>query len=180
MRKKLIVAALTATLMGGGAALAAAATATAQTQDMPPPGPGGPLLRADADKDGVVTRDEVLADVAARFARLDADKDGKISKEERQAMKGMRGGRGMRGPGGEGREGRGMGRRGDANGDGVISLDEQKAQALKMFAFVDRNSDGKVDQAEREQMHEVMMAMRGPGPRGHRGPPPPPAGPPNQ
>lgn len=195
MKHKIIAAALAATLLGGGIAFAQNSTQPAPAA--PPPPMHGPMLGADADKDGVVTRAELLADVDARFARVDANKDGKITREERIAAfekirdegrgngdgrwgrQGRHGrGFGMRGPGGPG-----MAMRPDANRDGVVTLEEQRAQALKPFTYMDRNNDGKVDRAERDQLREVVMAMRGPGPRfGHGrgfGPPddmaPPPA-----
>jgi hypothetical protein len=166
MRKIIIAAALGATLLATGGAVASQQTA----QDAPPM--RDPLLHADADKDGVVTRAEMLADVGARFARIDTDHDGKITPAEREAaFQAMRAHMAER-RGGPGGPGMGRGRHADANGDGVVTLDEQRAQAEKRFAFVDRNGDGKIDQAERDQMREMMMSMRGPGGH-HRGPPPP-------
>lgn len=186
MKHKIIAAALAATLLGGSIAYAQNSTQAAPAAPPPPP-MHGPMLGADADKDGAVTRAELLADIDARFAKVDTNKDGKITREERiAAFKKMREERradgdrhgrwgrhgrhghgfGMRGPGGPG--GPGMGMRPDANGDGVVTLEEQRAQALKPFTYMDRNNDGKVDQAERDQLRDVMMAMRGPGPRfGH-------------
>jgi hypothetical protein len=185
MKHKIIAAALAATLLGGGAALAAVTTNTT-TQRVPGPG-RDPMTRADADKDGVVTKAELLADVDARFAKVDANKDGKITADERQArFEGRRGrmAKRMMERHGGGPDGPRMGKGPDADGDGIVTREEQRAQALKIFAFVDRNSDGKVEQAEREQVREAMMAMRGPGGpgphRGHRGPPgdmPPPSPP---
>ena len=195
MKTRIIAAALAATaLAAGGAALAQNATATA-TQDAPsPPGREGGLFRhADADKDGIVTRPELLASVDARFAKGDANKDGKITAEERQAahkaMREARGGEGGKGWGRRGmRGGRGMGPgpRADANKDGVLTLDEARAPALKLFAYVDRNNDGRIDKAEGDSFREATLSMRGPGGpdrhRGHRGPGrhgrhgPPPAG----
>lgn len=199
MKKVMIAALLGATLLTGGAV--AAAQDNMPPQDAPKHrGMHDPLMMADADKDGVVTRDEVSASVAAHFARMDADKDGKITGEERQAARaamraemgkrmarpdGERMGRpdGERGTRSGGRGGPGMKHGPDANGDGVLTLDEQRAQALKRFDFVDRNGDGKVDQAERQLVREMLMEM---APRGHRRshdrhmpPPPPPAAPAN-
>ncbi|MEI9926672.1 MAG: ca2+ sensor protein [Sphingomonas sp.] len=165
MKKTIVAAAL-------GATLVASAAFAQDGQERPRW--GDPLERADANHDGVVTKDEVLADVGARFAKLDANHDGKISAEEREAYAGaMRERMAQRGPGGPG--GRGMGRV-DTDGDGTISLAEMQAQATERFDRVDTNHDGKIDQAERDAARERMMAMmrdrRGPG---GEAPPPPPA-----
>ena len=72
-----------------GASIATAATA----QDGPPRGPGGAMMRADANGDGIVTRAEALAEAGARFDRIDTNHDGKIDQAELAAMP-MRRGRG--------------------------------------------------------------------------------------
>lgn len=160
--KKQIFAAVFAALMTGVPYAAYAQEAP------PPPGPGGMMMRADANHDGVVTREEMLADVDRLFARLDTNHDGKIDQAEREAaheaMMAHRGGEG-------GGPGRGMGRHGDSNGDGVTTLDEQRALANRRFDMVDTNHDGKIDQAERDAMRDRMMARRGSPPAD--APPPP-------
>lgn len=206
MKKTMIAALLGATLLTGGAV--AAAQNDTQPQDAPRHMMRDPMTMADVNNDGVVTRDEMIASVTARFAKLDTNKDGKITAEERQAARAAMGrgmGKRMRGPddakrmgGPDGDRGRGgpdgapgMKRGPDANGDGVLTLDEQRAQALKRFDFVDRNGDGKVDQAERELVHGMLreMGAGGGNGRGHHGghgphhggdmpPPPPPPAPP--
>ncbi|MDF7775955.1 hypothetical protein P1X14_11920, partial [Sphingomonas sp. AOB5] len=68
-----------------------------------------------------------------------------------------------------------------------ISKEEHVGQATRLFDYIDRNGDGKVDKAEREALRDTMVAMRaGPGGKGGHGrhgrmgpPPPPPAGTPN-
>lgn len=185
MKKTVIAALLGATLLTGGAM----AAVQNDTQPQDPPKHRmmrDPLTMADTNQDGVVTRDEVSASVDTGFAKLDANKDGKITREERQAAREAMGrgmGKRMRG-GPDGPDGPRMRRGPDANGDGVLTIEEQKAQALKRFDFVDRNGDGKADQAERDLVREMLREM---GPRGHhhgRGrhhggdmPPPPPAPP---
>ena len=129
MTKTLIAALFATTLLTG---MAAAQDAPQQRRD--------PMARADANQDGIVTRDEFLAQVDQRFARLDANKDGKITAEERAAIGGGMGGRGSRG----------------AGADGIVTLADQRAQALRRFDRLDRNADGKVDQAERDA---AMAAM---------------------
>ncbi|AQR72976.1 hypothetical protein [Sphingomonas sp. LM7] len=103
-----------------------------------------PFGQADTNSDGTVTKAEFLADVDARFAKLDANKDGKIAKDER--------------PGDGTRGGRMMGRI-DTDGDGAISLAEQRAQATRRFERLDTNGDGKLDQAERTAARERMRGM---------------------
>ncbi len=168
---KLMIAALGATLLTGAAS----------AQDRPRM---DPLQRADANHDGVVTKDEMLADVDARFNQVDTNHDGKISPEERQAfgeamrarMEQRRAAEAAtRGPGGPG--GPGMGRRA-MGGDMPITLEESRARALERFDRADTNHDGKIDQAERDAMRDRMMQMRGRG-AGEGPPPPPPADAPN-
>ena len=73
----------------------AAFAVTAAAQDMAPPPPGGPMMRADANGDGIVTRQEVLDQAGERFDRIDANHDGKLDRNELQragrALRGMRG-----------------------------------------------------------------------------------------
>lgn len=171
MMTRLLSATLAAAIAFGGGAAAFA-------QDAPPQRGGGMLMRADTNKDGIVTRAELIASVEARFAKRDANKDGKIGADERR-------GHGMRGD----RRDRGEGRanRLDTNNDGTISKAEQVAQATKLFDYIDRNGDGKVDKAERDALRDTMSALnRGHGGKGGHGrhgrmgpPPPPPAGTPN-
>ncbi|MDB5695176.1 MAG: hypothetical protein JWN21_719 [Sphingomonas bacterium] len=43
---------------------------------------GGMMMRADSNGDGVITRDEHLAQATERFDRMDADRDGKLTGQE--------------------------------------------------------------------------------------------------
>jgi hypothetical protein len=168
MIRKIVAAGLAGATLGSALMLSTAATA----QDAPRM-PRDPMLRGDTNADGIVTREELLANVDKHFAARDANKDGKIGADE--------GKRRMRREGGDGTRGGRRGERGlariDTDKDGAISLAEQRAMALRRFDYVDRNGDGKVDQAEREALRDMMMGMRGHGGRGHHGPPP--AGAPN-
>lgn len=76
----------------------------------------------------------------------------------------------------------------DANDDGVITRDEFRAHAIKMFDRMDTNKDGKIDAAERQAARDAMRhrmgghgPMGGPGPMGDPDgdvpPPPPPSDP---
>lgn len=70
---------------------------TRAAQDLGPAGIG--LVRADANRDGRVTRSEYHAGFAAMFARLDTDGNGVISPAERAQFRGMDLGTGMLGAG---------------------------------------------------------------------------------
>jgi len=141
--KKTLAALLGTSLLAGTVYAAQETPAPAAPQDRPMRGDF--LGKADINNDGVVTKAEMLADTDARFAKLDVNKDGKISKDERPG-------------GGEGRGGRMMGRA-DTDGDGAISLDEQRAQATKRFDRVDTNGDGKIDKAEGDAARARMRGM---------------------
>lgn len=135
MKKFLLAAAFGATLLG----------ASAFAQDAPPAPPGGGMFdRLDTNHDGVITKDEFQADVAARFARLDTNHDGKVSAEERAAARPGGGGRGMAGD---------------------MTLADMQAQAERRFDRLDANHDGKIDQAEFAAMR-ARMERRGPPPGG--------------
>ena len=172
MKTAIAAALLGATLLAG----------TAHAQDAAQERPRwDPLERLDTNHDGVISKDEILADVDARFAKMDANHDGKITPEERKAFEDarraeMEARRAQMHPGGPG--GR-MGRM-DANGDGVVTLDEERARATERFDRMDTNHDGKIDQSERDAMRARMMGgMRRHGPMGDGPPPPPPAGAPS-
>lgn len=117
------------------------------------------FTQVDANKDGVITKEEARAFHARHraemrdkmFAMLDTDKSGQISREEFSArpndkdgherdMHGMRGHRMMRG---------GMFAKADGNGDGKITLSEATGKALEMFDRADANKDGTVTPEER-------------------------------
>lgn len=145
-------------LLLASAAIAMAATgviATAQgTPEAPADAPRGPaamlLERFDADGDGQVTRAEVEAEQAARFARADTDGDGALSAEELAAAE----------------EARRMDRqaarvarmidRFDTDGDGLLSPGEMTADAPRgdMFDRLDSDGDGTITQAELDQMRD--------------------------
>ena len=73
MNKIILAASLTFMLAAGSAAFAQAPERQ---------GRAGP----DTNKDGVITRAEMLAGVETMFARVDADRDGRITQTDRQQM----------------------------------------------------------------------------------------------
>ncbi|USU08948.1 hypothetical protein NF700_01090 [Sphingomonadaceae bacterium OTU29MARTA1] len=144
--------------------------ATAQMAAPPPPPPGGGMMRADANRDGIVTRAEMIAEAEARFTAMDGDRDGTVTAAERdaarEAMRAQwRGGNG--GNRGGGPRGGGMGMRGDP--DGVLTRAETVQRAGARFDRLDTNRDGKLDAAE------LAAARPGRGPRGGGAIPPAPA-----
>ncbi|MGF7148654.1 hypothetical protein FHS96_002282 [Sphingomonas zeicaulis] len=50
-------------------------------------GPGGMMMHADANKDGVITKAEFQAPMIAMFDKLDTDKNGVVTKAEREAAR---------------------------------------------------------------------------------------------
>ncbi|MCA8922372.1 MAG: hypothetical protein KDD82_11220 [Planctomycetes bacterium] len=122
--------------------------------------------RIDANKDGVLDATE-LQGPAARLLKADADNDGQVTKDELKAFlqaqrpQGPGGqGPGGQGPGGQGPGGQGPGGQGpggrlrqaiqaaDANQDGKLDATEWPAGASASFADVDANNDGFVDHDE--------------------------------
>jgi hypothetical protein len=154
-----------------------------------------PAARGDANGDGVLSRDEAMAQADARFDRLDVNKDGKLTPDELQPRRQMGGADAAPPPpppppadgssplppptGGRGFGGR-MFARLDTNGDGVVDREEFRAQAAQRFDRMDTNKDGKVDAAERQAAREAMEQMRGRRGGEDTPPPPPPAEKPGQ
>jgi hypothetical protein len=130
---------------------------------------GGPLARADADNDGVITRAEFMEARLAPLRRLDADGDGTITRAEAEAARARAPERPM-GP--ERAEGPPPGPRGEARGPrrgerGLgqlpITLAQAEARAAEGFARFDLDGDGRVTAAEREELESRMWAARAGG-----------------
>lgn len=158
MRKTILILALATS------AITAAAQGAQTTPAAPPPPRGNPMMRADANGDGVVTRAEAIAEADQRFAMMDTNRDGQFSADEMQAARGMmrermeaRGGA-DRVPAPRGAEhAPGMGRHADPDGSGTISKAEWEARAGTRFDRMDANRDGTLDSAELA----AMPGMRG-------------------
>ncbi len=77
------------------AAALTAATGVAVAQDTGAQstgaGPRSPMMRADLNGDGVITRQEMMDEAGRRFDRLDANHDGKLDATELASMRGGRG-----------------------------------------------------------------------------------------
>ena len=146
-----------------------------------------PAPAGDSNGDGVMTRDEAMAQADARFDRMDANKDGKLTADEMRPRRPMGDASATppapppadaaAPPAGSAGRGERMFARLDANGDGAIDRDEFRAQAARRFDRVDANKDGKIDAAERQAARDAMGQMRGGRGNGGDMPPPPPPAP---
>lgn len=157
-----------------------------------PPGEGpGSFERADLNKDGAITMDEVRTTRTAVFDRADKNKDGFVTEEEMRAARPSRpdGMQGRPRPPREAREGHDLMSLADANKDGAVTRAEfdaamaaraQEKQTMtqqrsaEMFTRLDANKDGRVTRDELDAMRGKMgerMKGRRDGPQ-----PPPPFG----
>ncbi len=122
--------------------------------------------RFDTDRDGKVTRQEVLDRVRRQFSRMDLDGDSRITDADlppmlrgREILKGDAGAIG-RGRGMAGGQGLGRLRAADANKDGIVTLDEVLAEAGRRFDLSDRNKDGVHDKSDRDALDKEMAEYR--------------------
>ena len=98
MKKLLILSALAAAGLAGIAA--AQTTPTAPATTMPPMKHHGmgKGMGQDANRDGVISRQEALDAAGKRFDRMDTNHDGRIDASEMKAMRDLRQMRGAGGP----------------------------------------------------------------------------------
>lgn len=114
----------------------------------------------DLNGDGMLSMDELQAMAETRFAAIDADGDGGLSQEELLAAANRA----------AGDRAANMIARFDANGDGLLQIDEMPRRGgergARMFSRLDADSDGMISEAEFASAMERMG--RHDGKRGHR------------
>ncbi len=130
----------------------------------------GPFERTDANKDGVITREEVRARRTEAFSRLDANRDGFLVREEMPKRREMR-----QGPKGGGD----LMAQADSNGDGIVTKAEldtatavmqtefaasMNSRRDEMFKRMDTNRDGTITRVEVEAMRAGKDGQKN-GPR---------------
>jgi Ca2+-binding EF-hand superfamily protein len=190
------------TLLMATAILAVTSPAMAQQNQLPPTGQvlgqrqgqrPSPFERADANKDGVITLEEVRVARTATFTRLDVNRDGFLVREEMPPPPEGRRGSGPDDGQDPPREDRKNGRHGggemlgraDANSDGNVTRAEfdaawtrnqatqaetSQARRENMFNRLDANRDGTITRAEAEAMRAQMQARRPDSGQGQMGP----------
>lgn len=131
----------------GTLALAAAPAAYAQAG-----GEHGIMATADANKDGLVSRDEYRTARSMKFARLDRNGDGAFSKGDYERLAKVR-------P--EAAQKMDMLiSEADADKDGKVTRAEYDAMPMPMFDKADTNGDGGIDKAEMAAAQAQMEAMK--------------------
>ncbi|MEM7330334.1 MAG: EF-hand domain-containing protein [Pseudomonadota bacterium] len=156
--KKLTIAALVTIIVGS-----AAYTAIAQQQR----GHHGPMLEGvDANQDGNISKDEVMAHRAEKFTSADTNGDNLVTADEFEAFALAERERKQ-----EERRARRFAKL-DADGDGFITAEEHAAadkRTDRMFERIDKDGDGLISEAEREAAMEKMKNRRGKRGMGRRG-----------
>jgi hypothetical protein len=148
MKKAIVISILTA--------LSGVAIAAAQPNDKPAHEGGcgkgrmHHFEKIDANKDGKVTRDEMLTGITTHFDQADTNKDGTLSDAEQKAA----------------HEKRSAGRfaKEDKNGDGVLTQDELPAHFGDRLMKLDANKDGKLTREELAKLGDMREHWKA---RGH-------------
>jgi Ca2+-binding EF-hand superfamily protein len=105
--------------------------------------------QADANKDGVVSKEEFLNARAAQFTRFDRNADGYI--DDADVPERMRARRDANG-GGDGK----MRKEFDTNGDGKVSKDEFVGGPTAVFDRMDSDRNGSLDPQELEAVKAAL------------------------
>jgi Ca2+-binding EF-hand superfamily protein len=99
------------------------------------------LHQIDANKDGTLTKAELIANRAKSFARFDRDKDNHLTDADITTALALMGARGMF---------EDMKKRHDDNKDGKISRSEYIDRESPIFTFADTNRDNQITKVEQQ------------------------------
>ena len=110
--------------------------------------------RMDANRDGIISRDEFARGRQVRVERVVINRGG---------QPGQPGMRAMRRGGGGGMLGAALLRMADQNRDGRVTLAEANGAALRHFDMMDSNRDGRITPQERAAGRIHMRQMRSAG-----------------
>jgi Ca2+-binding EF-hand superfamily protein len=142
MRRWLLIGVFACTpALSGCAGLAVRAVAASQW-----PAPGEWLTKADTNHDGLVSRAEFSEARDKLFARLDRNGDGYIDKADASGR--------LLGHRRSGEKLKALVEKLDRDGDGRVSRVEFQRSLDLLFDLADKNHDGTLDGAEREDMKE--------------------------
>jgi Ca2+-binding EF-hand superfamily protein len=126
----------------------------------------GPMMKfeqLDANSDGFVTKEEMQAKQAERFATADADGDGFLTADELMNAKPKMGKRGGKNKEMSENKKTRMLRYMDENGDGKVALSEMPTDRIdRMFDRLDTNEDGKISKEEMAA-HKGKRGMKNKG-----------------
>jgi Ca2+-binding EF-hand superfamily protein len=144
MKKAVFLSLLTA-LAGATAYAEAPATSPAERAGACEHGRGAQRFeKLDINKDGRVSRDELLGKATARFDSADANKDGTLTPDEHAAA--------------HKRKAQEHFTKADKNADGALTADELPRHFAGMLSKLDTNKDGKLTQPELAAGHEKFAA----------------------
>lgn len=141
MKQSILFAALVLSALASGAA-------HAQAND-----PYKLMMSADADNDGKVSRDELVASRDSMFARLDRNSDGVLNTADQRKSR-------PRLAQAETTRMDQLKADFDANGDGAIAKDEFVAGPTPLFDAADANGDNFVDEGEVKAAKAAAAAKR--------------------
>jgi hypothetical protein len=138
-------------IFAGILSLTAAGCATAQMRGA---NRGQFLDNADANQDGVITREEFQQARLTAFDKIDRNHDGFLDSEDAPKFR-------RRANGGSGGERlQALKEELDQDGDGRVSREEFANGPMLAFDKADANHDGKLDSAEIDALKQVMQSAK--------------------